>query len=644
MNNTSSENSLYLFHQGTYYKAYEFFGSHFGKEKESEGVFFRTWAPAATEVHVVGDFNEWNNKAHKMRRISENGVWEVFVENVENYDNYRYAITDMYGNTFLKSDPYANHFETAPNNSSKYYKMPDFLWEDIQYIKKKKKRLHYESPMNIYEINIGSWRQYPDGNPFSYIKLAEELIPYLKEMGFTHVELMPVTEYPYDGSWGYQVTGYFAPTSRYGSPEDFMVFVNECHKADIGVIVDWVPAHFPKDGYGLYRFDGTCCYEYSDSKKGEHKEWGTCVFDYGRNEVKSFLVSSAMNLFDMYHIDGLRVDAVASMLYLDYNRRDGEWIANKYGGRENLEAVQFLQELNTAIFREYPEALMIAEESTAWPLVSKPVSDGGLGFNYKWNMGWMNDMLSYVEIDPIGRSHNHSKITFSFFYAFSENYILPISHDEVVHGKKSLIGKMQGEYDLKFAGVRTLLAYMTAHPGKNLLFMGQEFGQFNEWDYNAGLEWLLLAFPAHEALQKYTKALNHFYLKHSELWEIDFSWEGFSWITNDDSQNSVVVFRRINKKGGYLIVVCNFCPIKHERYKFGVPDEGTYIEEFNSDSVEFGGSGIINKGKLKSIKEQYNDYENSLEITIPPMSAMFFRHVPTKAVHEVQKNTNFRRK
>lgn len=630
MKEYKTEDALYLFHQGMYDTAYAFLGSHKGVLEGTEGVFFRTWAPNARSVSVAGDFNDWDIQCHKMNRISDNGVWEIFITGVKNYDNYQYAIQDRQGKIHMKSDPYANHFETPPNHASKYYEFPDYQWGDGNWLETRASRSHYESPMNIYEINAGSWRQYPDGNPFSYTKLAEELIPYVVEMGYTHIELMPITEYPYDGSWGYQVTGYFAPTSRYGTPADFMHFVDQCHQAGIGVIVDWVPAHFPKDAHGLYRYDGECCYEYPDPRKGEHKEWGTCVFDYGRNEVKSFLISSAMCLLDVYHVDGLRVDAVASMLYLDYNRRDGEWVPNQFGGKENLEAVKLLQELNTLVFQKHPQALMIAEESTAWPMVSKPVDDGGLGFNYKWNMGWMNDMLDYMAIDPIGRSHNHGKITFSFFYAFSENYVLPVSHDEVVHGKRSLISKMPGPYEMKFAGVRTLFAYMTAHPGKKLLFMGQEFGQFNEWDYSSGLEWLLLAFPAHDALRFYTKQLNHFYLEHSALWEIDFSWEGFSWISNDDTRNSVIVFRRMNKKGEYVIAVCNFCPVSHPKYRFGVPQDGIYKEVFNSDRIEYGGTGITNSGKILSQKQEVNGYENSIEISIPPMSAMYFVYDKSK--------------
>lgn len=630
MSRISTADALYLFHQGTFTKAYEFFGSHEEKLGDRTVVAFRTWAPNARSVAVIGEFNHWDYSANRMTRISRNGVWEAYIEDVENFDNYRYVIEDSCGNLHIKSDPYAFHFETAPNNASKYYKLPDYEWQDAKWRAKEAKKSHYARPMNVYEVNIGSWRKYADGNPFSYEKLAEELIPYVKDMGYTHIELMPITEYPFEGSWGYQVTGYFAPTSRYGTPEDFMKFVDACHAADIRVIVDWVPAHFPKDSYGLYRFDGSCCYEYADSRKGEHKEWGTCVFDFGRNEVKSFLISSAMNLLDTYHIDGLRVDAVASMLYLDYNRRPGEWMPNVHGGKENLEAIQFLRELNTAIFREHPNALMVAEESTAWPLVTKPIEDGGLGFNYKWNMGWMNDMLQYMSIDPIGRSHNHNKVTFSFFYAFSENFVLPVSHDEVVHGKRSLMGKMPCDYETKFAGLRTFFAYIMAHPGKKLMFMGQEFAQFNEWDYKQELDWLLLAFPAHDIFKYYVQQLNHFYLKHSELWEIDFSWEGFSWISSDDYRNSVIVFRRMNKAGKYVIAVCNFCPITHESYRFGVPESGVYREIFNTDKTEFGGTGVTNTKPIHTEEIPFSGYKDSIEIMVPPMSVVFLQHEEPK--------------
>ncbi|MDD2418434.1 MAG: 1,4-alpha-glucan branching protein GlgB [Oscillospiraceae bacterium] len=609
------------FHRTTETRAYEVLGCHPAEDGET---VFRTWAPGAVSVCVVGDFNDWNPQANPMERVSDQGIWECSIPSMSEYDIYKYCITGSENTRVMKSDPYAYHYETRPANASRVYNIEGYRWKDKAWIKSKLENSVYDCPMNIYEVHAGSWRRFSDGNVLSYNALAEQLIPYVVEMGYTHIELLPLMEYPYDASWGYQATGYYAPTSRYGTPKDFMHFIDLCHQAGIGVIMDWVPAHFPKDECGLYRFDGGHCYEYADPLKGEHLEWGTCVFDYSRPEVRSFLISNALFWLDKYHIDGIRVDAVASMLYLDYNRQDGEWVPNILGGRENIEAVDFLRCLNEEVFKANPKALMIAEESTSWPLVSRPASTGGLGFNYKWNMGWMNDMLRYMSLDPLARKYNHDSLTFSFFYAFSENFLLPISHDEVVHGKGSLINKMPGSYHEKFDGVRAFMGYMMAHPGKKLMFMGCEFGQFKEWNFENELDWLLLDYEYHKKLHSFTRSLNHFYLENEALWQNDFSWEGFSWIANDDYSQSVICFRRIDHHGNELIVICNFTPVRRDNYRIGVPASGVYDELFNSDAREFGGGGVIN-GLIKSEHTPMHGLVQSISLTLPPLSTLFLK-------------------
>lgn len=621
-----SENDvpLYLFHEGSNSNAYEYFGSH---RKNKNTVVFRVWAPDAKNVSVTGDFNDWSETENPMKQLKNSGgVWEAEIKNIKPYDMYKYCITAADGRTLMKCDPYGFHMETRPGTATKYYEIDDcYEWHDEKWVEGRNGKNIYESPVNIYEIHAGSWKQYDDGNFYSYRALADSLVPYVKKMGYTHIEFMPLTEYPFDGSWGYQVTGYFAATSRYGEPKDLMYLIDKCHENGIGVILDWVPAHFPKDANGLYEFDGGPLYEYSDPRKGEHYGWGTRVFDFGKNEVRSFLMSSASFWLKKYHLDGIRIDAVASMLYLDYDRKDGEWVPNKSGGNENLEAVEFLQKLNENIFRDFPYAMMIAEESTSWPMVTKPVFSGGLGFNFKWNMGWMNDILRYFSLDGFFRKYNHDCITFSMFYAFSENFVLPISHDEVVHGKKSLIDKMPGSYDEKFAGVRAFLGYMMAHPGKKLMFMGQEFGQFIEWNYEKGLDWLLLDYPKHRALQNYFKKINEFYKANPAFWQIDYSWEGFSWISSDDKDNSVIAFRRIDEKGKEIIVVCNFTNVERCDYRIGIPKKGAYKIVFNSDDVDFGGEGKGNKGKLKTESINMHGFEQSISLDLPPMSAIYIK-------------------
>ena len=615
-----------LFYSGRDCRAFDYMGAHPFTQDGEQGYLFRVYAPEAEKVSVMGEFNGWDREVDYMTR-DEQGIWEKFIPHVSEYAAYKYSVWAKSGDVFDKSDPYGFHAETRPGNASKVYDIEGYEWNDGSWLDWRKNHLPYSNPVNIYECHLGSWKVHEDGNFYSYRQLADELVPYVKEMGYTHIEFMPLTEYPFDGSWGYQVIGYFAATSRYGTPKDLMYLVDKAHQAGIGVIMDWVPAHFPKDGCGLVEFDGSYLYEYADPLKMEHKEWGTRVFDYGKTSTRNLLFSSAMFWIEKFHMDGLRVDAVASMLYLDYNRQN-EWRPNIHGGRENLEAIDFLRLLNEYILTDHPDVMMIAEESTAWPMVTKPGYDGGLGFNFKWNMGWMNDMLCYCSADPFFRKDMHDKITFSFMYAFSENYILPLSHDEVVHGKCSLIGKMPPPYENQFGGLRALYGYMAAHPGKKMLFMGGEFAQFSEWAYQRGLDWMLLDYPAHKQMQTYVKALNHFYLETPQLWEQDTDWRGFEWISHEDNRNNIIAFRRIAKDGSDIIIVVNFSPEEQPEYRIGVPFAGTWEEIFSSDRPEFGGSGMEN-GKVKTdSKKPMHGQEQSISIRIPRFGVLFFKGKP----------------
>ncbi len=617
MHQSTNQMAKYLFHQGTNSRAYDFLGAHL----EGKKCAFRTWAPKAKAVYVTGSFCDWNYTAHQANKITDGGLYECIIDNVSEFDSYKFVIITQSGETVLKADPYGYHTETRPGDASKVYDLTKYRWHDKKWVANR--QAPYQKPMNIYEVHFGSWKRYADGNNFSYEKMAEELIPYAKEMGYTHIELMPMSEYPYDKSWGYQVTGYYAPTSRYGEPCEFMHFIDQCHQNGLGVILDWVPAHFPKDAQGLYEFDGSFCYEYESPYKREHKDWGTRIFDYGKNEVISFLISNACFWLDKYHIDGLRVDAVASMLYLDYGKQDGEWEQNKYGGNGNLEAVEFFKKLNTRVFSDFPGIMMIAEESTAWPMITYPVEDGGLGFNYKWNMGWMNDSLRYMATDPFFRKGVHNNMTFSLTYAFSENFVLPLSHDEVVHEKCSLLNKMPGYLHDKFANLRTYLTYMFTHPGKKLTFMGADIAQHGEWNESAELSWELLQYPEHQKHHEFVKALNHFYKNEPTLWEKDDSWEGFHWASADDCYNNVYAFWRIDQKGNKLLSVFNFSSNRYENYKLGVPNRGNYLEVFSTDREEFGGSGTPPQ-KLTAKSGGMHGQKQHIELTIPPFSALCF--------------------
>jgi len=636
---------IHLFAEGNHHRIYEKLGAHPTTMEGIAGVYFAVWAPNARNVSVLGDFNHWDGRKHQMRR-SGNGIWELFIPDIGAGEHYKYEIKNPSGHIYEKSDPYGFQQEVRPKTASIVTNLDNYSWHDQDWMERRRHMDPLTQPISVYEVHLGSWLHgssaqpatNPDGTTvppvavaelkpgarfLTYRELAERLIPYVKEMGFTHIELLPVAEYPFDGSWGYQVTGYYAATSRYGTPQDFMYFVDQCHQNDIGVIVDWVPGHFPKDGHGLAFFDGTHLYEHADPRRGEHKEWGTLVFNYGRNEVRNFLVANAVFWFDKYHIDGMRVDAVASMLYLDYCRKPGEWVTNQYGGRENIEAADFLRQTNHVLFSYFPGILSIAEESTSWPMVSWPTYVGGLGFNLKWNMGWMHDMLDYFHMDPWFRQFHQNNVTFSIWYAYSENFMLALSHDEVVHGKSNMLGKMPGDDWQKFANLRCLYAYMFMHPGKKTLFMSMEFGQWSEWNVWGDLEWHLLQYTPHQTLRRCVSQLNALYRSESALYSQDFSEEGFEWIDCSDSRHSVVSFIRRAKDGeDFIVVVCNFTPQPHSHYRIGVPEQGYYREIFNSDARDFNGSNMGNLGGKWSEDWSYHGHPVSLDLTLPPLAVI----------------------
>ena len=613
MSNNMAE---YLFHEGTNYHSHKFLGSFL----EGDTCTFRVWAPNARRVFVTGEFCSWYPYTYEMKKINDRGIYEIQVHGVSEFDAYKYVIVTQGGVELWKADPYAKHAETRPLTASKVYSLPEYRWNDKKWMENR--TVPYHQPMNVYEVHLGSWKHSEEGKELSYRELAHKLVDYVKEMNYTHVELLPVTEYPYDKSWGYQTTGYFSPTSRYGTPEDFMYFVDTCHQNNIGVILDWVPGHFTKDAHGLYEFDGTCCYEYSDTRKMEHEGWGTRVFDYGRNEVKSFLTSSAVSWIEDYHIDGIRVDAVSSMLFLNYCRDEDKCARNIYGGLENLEAIDFIKNLNLYVKENYPGVIMIAEESTSYPKVTAAVEHGGLGFDFKWNMGWMNDSLDYLETDPFFRKGVHNKFTFSMHYAFSENFILPISHDEVVHGKKSLLDKSPVPYEDKFANFKAFLGYMYAHPGKKLTFMGIDIAQFIEWDEERELDWLLMLYPKHIFTHRYVKELNKYYKSTPALWENDSDWDGFRWHIVDDNNNNVFAFSRRDRSGKEVLVVSNFSNQILKNYEIGVDTWGSYKIVLNTDAKKYDGIAITNRN-LKTINKEKNEFKYTLGVNIPPYATMY---------------------
>ncbi len=625
---TLTDFDLYLFNAGDHHRIYEKLGAHCIEIHGIAGTQFTVWAPNARSVSVIGDFNGWDPRYHQMRVLGSSGVWEIFIPTITEGQLYKFQIKSQDGRILDKTDPYGTEMEFRPRTAARVNSLRGYEWHDNEWLEKRKKSDHLDEPIAIYEVHLGSWARKPEeGNRWlSYREIAPKLVQYVKEIGFTHIELLPILEHPFDGSWGYQVTGYYAPTSRYGSPQDFMYFVDYCHQHNVGVILDWVPAHFPKDSHALAEFDGTHLYEHSDPRLGEHKDWGTYIFNYGRHEVRNFLLSNALFWLELYHIDGLRIDAVASMLYLDYSRKEGEWIPNRYGGRENLEAIQFLKDLNKLIHHYYPGVLTIAEESTAWPGVTHNVEVGGLGFSLKWNMGWMHDMLEYFRRDPIYRMYHHDLLTFVLLYAFTERFLLPLSHDEVVHGKASLLSKMPGDIWQKFANLRLLYGLMYGFPGKKLLFMGGEIGQWNEWNHDQSLDWHLLQYPTHQGIQRWIRDLNNVYQSHAALHQVDFYYTGFEWIDFHDVAHSIISFIRKSANGQEkIIIVCNFTPVPRFNYRIGVPEAGVYREILNSDSEFYGGSNIGNAGNIyaESIPQHNRPY--SVNITLPPLASIYLK-------------------
>jgi len=621
-----SEFEQYLFNEGTLYRAYERLGAHLRTVEGRAGVFFAVWAPNAQKVSVIGDFNNWDGSKNLMQPVGSSGIRETFVPDLTQGTIYKYEITTKKGEVFHKSDPYAFFSEVRPKSASIVWDINKYQWQDSGWMAKRKEKSRLDGPMAVYEVHLGSWMRGPDNTFLNYRELTERLAEYVKNMGFTHIELLPITEHPLDESWGYQTTGYFAPTSRFGTPDEFAFLVDFLHQEGIGVIMDWVPAHFPKDGHSLSWFDGTALYEHLDPRQGEHKDWGTAIFNYGRHEVSNFLINSALFWLDKYHLDGLRIDAVASMLYLDYSRKAGEWIPNKYGGNENLEANAFLKRLNEVLYQYHPDTFTVAEESTAWPMVSRPTYVGGLGFGYKWNMGWMNDTLSYISKEPIHRKYHHQNLTFSLLYAFSENFILPLSHDEVVHGKGALLAKMPGDDWQKFANLRLLLGYFYTHPGKKLLFMGAEIGQWWEWNCLGSLSWDLLQYERHQKLQQFVRDLNRIYQSEPSLHQYDFEPAGFEWIDFHDVEGSVIAYQRFAKdRKDSVIVICNFTPVPRHNYRIGVSQSGIYREMFNSDSAYYGGSNLGNGNIIASEEIPWNNRSGSLSLTLPPLATLILK-------------------